>query len=84
MDRIGQLALSVSGVAMAPVAIGVAAAVLVLLGPALFLRDREPFDRLMEVLELLLGRPRPARQEPGVPPQTPSPGPRPHGCSRRK
>ena len=38
------------------IAFGVAAAVLVLLGPAIFLPSREPFDRLMEFLELPLGR----------------------------
>jgi hypothetical protein len=64
MDRLWQLALSVPRAAMAPVVLGVALAVLVLLGPTVFLRDREPFNRLMEFLELVLGRTRPARREP--------------------
>jgi hypothetical protein len=35
--------------------LGAAAVVLVLLGPAIFLSSREPFNRLMEFLDLLLG-----------------------------
>ena len=57
MDRLGQLALSLPRAAVALVVIGVAPAVLALLGPTIFLRDREPFNRLMEFLELVLGRP---------------------------
>ncbi len=39
-------------------------AVLVLLGPAIFLPNREPFNRLMEFLELVLGRSGAGRREP--------------------
>ncbi len=37
------------------IVLGVAAAVLVLLGPAIFLPSREPFNRLMEFLEAGIG-----------------------------
>jgi hypothetical protein len=66
MDRVWQLALAVPRAAMAPLVIGVALAVLVLLGPTIYLRDREPFNRLMEFLELVLGRSAPPRREPPV------------------
>ena len=59
VDRIWHLAASVPRVAIAPVTIGVGVAVLALLAPAIFMRDREPFNRLMEFLELVLNRPRP-------------------------
>lgn len=59
VDRIGQLILFVPRTAMAPVVMGVALAVLVLLGPTIFLPQRYAFDRLMEFLELILGRPTP-------------------------
>jgi hypothetical protein len=64
MDRLWQLALTVPRATMVPVVLGVALAVLVLLGPTVFLRDREPFNRLMEFLDLVLGRPAPPRREP--------------------
>jgi hypothetical protein len=64
MDRAMQLALALPKTVMVPVVLGVALAVLVLLAPAIFWRDREPFDRLMEFLELVLGRPRPGHREP--------------------
>jgi hypothetical protein len=63
MERVWQLATSVPRAAMVPVVIGVTLAVLALLGPTIFWRDREPFNRLMEFLELVLGRPAPARRD---------------------
>lgn len=74
MDRIGQLAWVLPRAAILPVVVGVAAAVLILLGPTLYLRDREPFDRLLELLELVLGRSRPARREPLAAPARQGPG----------
>ncbi len=41
--------------------------VLGLLGPAVFMRNREPFDRLMEFLALLLGRARGEAQPSAMP-----------------
>ena len=64
MDRLWQLALSTPRALLVPVVLGVALAVLAVLVPTIFLRDREPFNRLMEFLELMLGRPCPARREP--------------------
>jgi hypothetical protein len=64
MDRFWQFASYAPRAAMAPVVIGVAMAVLALLGPTIFLPSREPFNRLMEFLELVLGRPAPPRREP--------------------
>jgi hypothetical protein len=61
MDRAWQFVQSAPRVAIAPMLIGVALAVLALLGPTIFLRDREPFNRLMEFVELVLGRPDPRR-----------------------
>jgi hypothetical protein len=65
LDRISQLAHFAPRAVVVPLVVtGVALAVLVLLGPTIFLPGREPFYRLMEFLELVLGRPRSARQEP--------------------
>jgi hypothetical protein len=40
------------------IVLGRSAVVLVLLGPAIFQPRREPFNRLMEFLELVMGRAR--------------------------
>lgn len=65
MDRISQLAQAAPRVATVPVlVIGVALAVLVMLGPTVFLPNREPFNRLMEFIELVLDRPGSIRREP--------------------
>jgi hypothetical protein len=66
MDRVGQFALSLPRAAMAPVIVGVALAVLAILGPTIFLRDREPFDRLIEFVEVVLGRSHPTRRPAGA------------------
>ena len=63
MDRLGQVVLAVPRAAMAPVVLGVGLAVLIVLVPTIFWRDREPFNRLMEFLELVLGRARPSHGE---------------------
>jgi hypothetical protein len=84
VDRIGQYALLVPRAVMPLVVIGVAAAVLALLGPAVFLRNREPFDRLMEFLELVLGRPRPARRRLPASLDQPVPGARRRGSTGPK
>jgi hypothetical protein len=60
MDRAWQFVAAAPRAALVPVVIGVALAVLALLGPTVFLRDPEPFNRLMEFVELVLGRPRPS------------------------
>jgi hypothetical protein len=57
MDRLLQLAQAAPRATVVPlIALGVAVVVLLLLGPAIFLPNREPFNRLMEFLELVLGR----------------------------
>ncbi len=68
MDRLAQLVQAVPRATAVPlIALGVAAAVLVLLGPAIFLPSREPFSRLMEFLELVMGRSGVDRREPPAP-----------------
>ena len=65
MDRLAQLAQAAPRAAVVPlVVLGVALAVLALLAPAIFLRNREPFNRLMEFLALVLGRDVAGRREP--------------------
>ena len=57
MDRMWQLVQAAPRATAVPlIVLGVALAVLAMLGPAIFMRDREPFNRLMEFLELVLGR----------------------------
>ncbi len=57
MDRACKVVLSAPRAAMVPVVIWVALAVRGLLWPTIFLPKRCVFDRLMEFLELVLGRP---------------------------
>ncbi len=65
MDRVLQFAQAAPRATAVPlIVMGVALAVLALLGPTIFLPSREPFNRLMEFLELLLDRPSSARREP--------------------
>jgi hypothetical protein len=60
MDRLIQLAQAAPRATLAvPLLLvegAMVLAVLGLLGPAIFMRSREPFERLMELLELLLVR----------------------------
>ncbi len=65
MDRLAHLLQAAPRATAVPlIALGVAAAVLVLLGPVILLPNREPFNRLMEFLELVLGRKEAGRREP--------------------
>ncbi len=65
MDRLVQLLQAAPrATAMPLIALRVAAVVLLLLGPAISLPSREPFNRLMEFFELVLGRGSTRRGEP--------------------
>jgi hypothetical protein len=72
MERAWQFLLSAPRAALAPVMMGVAVAVLALLGSTIFLPSREPFNRLMEFLELVLGRSS-SRGQQSVPGRRPEP-----------
>jgi hypothetical protein len=79
MDRLGQLAQAAQSAPRATLAVplllvqvAMVVAVLAMLGPAIFLKRREPFERLMQFLELVLGwragrEGRPSRRRPPRP-----------------